>query len=73
MNTLLIATGDRDDADLEEVVLYAQFRRSRQIREKRYRNDSTPVPTTLSVRVTSPILKLIFQEFWQEISLILTT
>jgi transcriptional regulator with XRE-family HTH domain len=35
MNALLSATGDLDDADLEEVVLYAQFRRSRQKREKK--------------------------------------
>lgn len=35
MNALLSATGDLDDADLEEVVLYAQFRRSRQRRKNR--------------------------------------
>src|SRR2546426_3805753 len=35
MNALLSATGDLDDTNLEEVVLYAQFRRSRQKRENR--------------------------------------
>ena len=35
INALLSATGDLDDADLEEVMLYAQFRRARQKRGKR--------------------------------------
>ena len=34
MNALLRATGDLDDDDLEEVVMYAQFRRARQRRKK---------------------------------------
>lgn len=34
MNVLLSATGDLDDDDLEEVVMYAQFRRARQKRKK---------------------------------------
>lgn len=34
MNALLRATGDLDDDDLEEVVIYAQFRRARQRRKK---------------------------------------
>ena|ERR1039458_1033756 len=34
MNDLLSASGDLDDDDLEEVVLYAQFRRARQGRKK---------------------------------------
>jgi hypothetical protein len=35
MNALLSATGDLDDHDLEEVTLYAQFRRTRQRKKKR--------------------------------------
>src|SRR5271157_5180222 len=34
MNDLLSASGDLDDDDLKEVVLYAQFRRARQGRKK---------------------------------------
>jgi transcriptional regulator with XRE-family HTH domain len=34
VNALLSATGDLDDNDLEEVLLYAQFRRARQKRKK---------------------------------------
>jgi transcriptional regulator with XRE-family HTH domain len=33
-NALLSAAGDLDDEDLEEVLLYAQFRRARQKRKK---------------------------------------
>lgn len=35
LDALFSATGDLGDADLEEVVLYAQFRRSRQTQKKR--------------------------------------
>ena len=35
MNALLSATGDLDDDDLEEVMLYAQFRKTRQKRKER--------------------------------------
>jgi transcriptional regulator with XRE-family HTH domain len=34
-NALLSATADLDDEDLEEVTLYAQFRRTRQLKKKR--------------------------------------
>jgi transcriptional regulator with XRE-family HTH domain len=34
-NALLSATADLDDEDLEEVTLYAQFRRTRQRKKKR--------------------------------------
>lgn len=35
MNALLSATGDLEDDELEEVTLYAQFRRTRQRNKKR--------------------------------------